>query len=79
MIAYAFKAFEISDRGGELRMAQALARCRKFEANGRCTGSHIADVRAVGPVGGTGNGRRTGGRTERGPSDERRILETRTI
>ena len=62
MIAYAFKAFEISDRGGELRMAQALTRYREFEANGRCTGSHIADVRAVGSVGSTGSGRRTGGK-----------------
>lgn len=33
LIAYAFKAFEISECG-ELLMAQALAR-RKFEANGR--------------------------------------------
>jgi hypothetical protein len=65
VIAYAFKAFEISYRG-ELRVAQALRR-RIFEANGRWTGSHIGNVRAVGPVGCTESGRET----KRGPSDEK--------
>jgi len=65
VIAYTFKAFEVSYRG-ELRVAQALRR-RAIEANRRLTGCHFVNVRAVGLAGCTGSGRRT----KRGPSEER--------